>query len=257
MRFFSLLEEPGTLFPLSLVVPVCPLPLHSLLPLTIATVEIAGYVTRYLGSRDLENLTFFIIQTLAILVAPALLAASIYMVLGRLVVLVHAETYLPVRPTWLTKIFVGGDILSFIIQIAGSGMLSSNFSLGKAIILVGLAIQLIFFGLFVVSAALFYRRLDANPKPTTFRLDACSRKGGWRGVMHVLFLTSALIFIRSVFRFVEFTGDHDSPMMTSEAYIYICDSLLMVGVMAALLYLHPSEYIRAPKDMNSLEGEEL
>lgn len=129
MLFFYLLEKPGTLFPLSLVVPVCPpLPLHSLLPLTIATVEIIGYVTRYLGSRDLENLKFFIIQTLAILVAPALLAASIYMVLGRLVVLVHAETYLPVRPTWLTKIFVGGDILSFIIQIAGSGMLSSNFS---------------------------------------------------------------------------------------------------------------------------------
>ncbi|KAH6952027.1 RTA1 like protein-domain-containing protein [Fusarium avenaceum] len=219
--------------------------------------EIIGYATRYLGSKDLENLTFFIIQTLAILVAPALLAASIYMVLGRLVVLVRAEAYLPVRPTWLTKIFVGGDILSFIIQIAGSGMLSSNFSLGKAIILVGLAIQLIFFGLFVLSAALFYRRLDANPTPTTFRLDACSTKGGWRGVMHVLFLTSALIFVRSVFRFVEFTGDHDSPMMTSEAYIYICDSLLMFGVMSALLYLHPSEYIRAPKDMNSLEGEEL
>ncbi|VUC33688.1 unnamed protein product [Clonostachys rosea] len=228
------------------------------IPLVIGgALEIVGYLLRYLGSRDLESLVFFILQTLAILVAPALLAASIYMVLGRLVILVRAEAYLPVRPSWLTKIFVGGDILSFIIQIAGSIMMSSNFSLAKAIILVGLAIQLIFFGLFVFSAALFYQRLDKNPTPTAYRLDACSSKRGWRGVMHVLFLTSVLIFVRSVFRFVEFTGDHDSPMMTSEAYIYICDSLLMFSVMAALLYLHPSEYIQAHKNMNSLEGEEL
>ncbi|KAI8721678.1 hypothetical protein NCS52_00309900 [Fusarium sp. LHS14.1] len=80
---------------------------------------------------------------------------------------------------------------------------------------------------------------------------------GSKDLENLTFFIIQTLAIRSVFRFVEFTGDHDSPMMTSEAFIYICDSLLMYGVMAALLYLHPSEYIRAPKDMNSLEGEEL
>lgn len=39
-----------------------------------------GYLMRFLGSRDLTSLTFFILQTLLILVAPALFAASTYMV---------------------------------------------------------------------------------------------------------------------------------------------------------------------------------
>lgn len=179
------------------------------------------------------------------------------MVLGRLVVLVRAHSYSPVRPSWLTKIFVGGDVISFIIQLIGSGSLTSNFTLGKTVILVGLIVQLIFFGLFVGTAAVFYKRLGRDPTPTSLRLDSCSSKNGWRGLMHVLFLTSALIFIRSVFRLIEFTGDHDSRMMTSEAFLYICDSLLMFGVLAALLYLHPSEYLQSPKDMSTLNGEEL
>jgi len=41
------------------------------------------------------------------------------MVLGRLVLLLQAEKYLFIRRTWLTKIFVGGDVLSFIVQGAG------------------------------------------------------------------------------------------------------------------------------------------
>ncbi|CAG9981433.1 unnamed protein product [Clonostachys byssicola] len=219
--------------------------------------EIIGYVTRYLGSRDVANLTFFIIQTLCILVAPALFAASIYMVLGRLIRTVHAESYSIVRPSWLTKVFVGGDLVSFIVQLAGSGLLTSNFSLGKTIILVGLVVQILFFGLFLLAAMLFYRRLSTEPTPASERLDLQSKKRGWRGVMLVLFLASALIFTRSIFRLVEFTGGHDSPMLTSEAYIYVCDATLMFGVLVALIYLHPSEYVVYPRKSMRLEGEEL
>lgn len=57
------------------------------------------------------------------------MVASIYMVLGRLILLLHAQEHSPVRPSWLTKIFVGGDIISFLVQVMGSGMLSSNFTL--------------------------------------------------------------------------------------------------------------------------------
>ncbi|OBT54038.1 hypothetical protein VE04_03543 [Pseudogymnoascus sp. 24MN13] len=116
--------------------------------------EIAGYVTRYLASKEQSNIALFVVQTLCILVAPALFAASIYMVLGRLITLVRAEAYSPIRPTWLTKIFVLGDLLSFIIQIMGSGMLTNNFTLGKTIILIGLIAQIICFGLFVLVAVL-------------------------------------------------------------------------------------------------------
>ena len=59
-------------------------------------------------------------QTLSILIAPAFFAASIYMILGRLIVLVDGESHSPIRVKWLTKIFVGGDVLSFLAQSAGT-----------------------------------------------------------------------------------------------------------------------------------------
>jgi hypothetical protein len=66
----------------------------------------------------------YVVQTLLILLAPGLYAASIYMVLGRLIRLLDAEKLSPIRVNWLTKIFVLGDVLSFVMQGAGT-LLSS------------------------------------------------------------------------------------------------------------------------------------
>lgn len=61
----------------------------------------------------------YIMQSVLLLVAPALFAASIYMELGRIVLMVDGERALFIRRTWLTKIFVAGDVLSFLMQSSG------------------------------------------------------------------------------------------------------------------------------------------
>ncbi|KAJ5340331.1 RTA-like protein [Penicillium brevicompactum] len=218
--------------------------------------EIAGYICRFLGHDNTGAMTLYIVQTLTILVAPALFAASIYMVLGRLVRLVQSEAYSPISPSLLTKIFVGGDILSFVVQIAGSGLLTSNFNVGKAIILVGLATQIVFFALFVVCATIFHRRLSRVPTSTSLRLDQ-EHKMQWRDITRVIFIASALVFVRSIFRFVEFTGGMDSPMLKTEAYLYICDSTLMFLVLAVLVYWHPSKYIGTGVEHSRVHNEEM
>jgi hypothetical protein len=60
------------------------------------------------------------VQTILILLAPPLYAASIYMVLGRLVVYLQAERLSMVSVKWMTKIFVTGDVIAFIMQAAGA-----------------------------------------------------------------------------------------------------------------------------------------
>lgn len=65
-------------------------------------------------------------QSILLLVAPALFAASIYMELGRIVLLVDGESRCFMRRKWMTKIFVAGDVLSFFLQ--GGGMLAVFFS---------------------------------------------------------------------------------------------------------------------------------
>jgi hypothetical protein len=58
-------------------------------------------------------------QTLLILIAPALMAASIYMILGRIILLTEAEHLALIRRRWLTKIFVFGDVVSLLMQASG------------------------------------------------------------------------------------------------------------------------------------------
>jgi hypothetical protein len=84
-------------------------------------VEFGGYIARVFTAQETPNWSIgpFIIQHLLLLVAPALLAASIYMELGRIILLVHGEKHSIISRIWLTKIFVGGDIVSFLAQAIG------------------------------------------------------------------------------------------------------------------------------------------
>jgi hypothetical protein len=61
----------------------------------------------------------YIIQALFLLLGPPFFAASIYMVLGRLIRLLQADRYSVIRLNWLTKLFLFGDIASILLQGMG------------------------------------------------------------------------------------------------------------------------------------------
>lgn len=64
----------------------------------------------------------YIIQSMYILLAPALFAASIYMILGRIILLTGGECHSIIKQEWITKLFVMGDVLCFIIQSGGKNL---------------------------------------------------------------------------------------------------------------------------------------
>jgi hypothetical protein len=85
------------------------------------TVEFVGYAARAASARQAPDFTLtpYIIQSLLLLLGPSFFAASIYMVLGRIIRLTGGERHSMIRPSWLTKIFVIGDVLSFFVQSGG------------------------------------------------------------------------------------------------------------------------------------------
>lgn len=83
------------------------------------SVQVIGYVARAKAHFDQTSTTLYSIQTLLLLLAPTLYAASIYMVLGRIITFLNAPHLSVVPVKWMTKIFVSGDVLSFILQGAG------------------------------------------------------------------------------------------------------------------------------------------
>jgi hypothetical protein len=92
--------------------------IHAYLP---RPVEIIGYIGRAASSKQSPNWTLgpYLVQTLFLLLAPALLAASIYMFLGRIILVLQAESHALMKKKWSTKVFVTGDVLSFVLQGAG------------------------------------------------------------------------------------------------------------------------------------------
>ncbi|KAK4097697.1 RTA1-domain-containing protein [Parathielavia hyrcaniae] len=212
--------------------------------------EAVGYVGRAISATETPEWTLnpFIIQTLLILLGPALLAASIYMILARLIRLLGAEKYALIRPNWMTKVFVTGDVLSFFAQGGGGGLLAQAKSKedqerGEYIILGGLGIQVLFFGFFMVTTVAFHVRISKSPTPKSYSVT-----GPWQQHVAALYISSILIMVRSVFRMIEFGMGSDSVLMSHEAYLLGLDGALMLIVGVVFLWSHPSRALKGYKD---------
>ena len=99
------------------------------------------------------------------------------MILGYVILAVDGEHHSMIRKRLLTKVFVLGDVCSFMIQSTGAGLLTKKEKdapvTGKWIIVGGLVVQLFFFGFFMVVAATFYRRIGRQPtQPVEVRRDS-------------------------------------------------------------------------------------
>ncbi|RAH54087.1 RTA1 like protein [Aspergillus piperis CBS 112811] len=203
--------------------------------------ETIGYVGRLLSSLESPDYSTgsYAMQSALILIAPAFLAASIYMTLGRIIRMVQAEHYSVFKLKWVTKIFVAGDVLSFLMQASGAGLMvsgSSDPTTGEHIIIGGLFVQIIFFGFFIITALIFQMRLAKAPTSTSTELSHI-----WRRHMNALYISSILIFVRSIVRVVEYLQGYDGYLMKHEVFIYVFDALLMFLAMEVLQFVHPSQ----------------
>src|SRR5689334_12343578 len=110
--------------------------------------------------------------------------------------------------------------------------------MGKYIIIGGLAVQLVFFGLFMLVTVLFHVRITKEPTSRALCITA-----PWRQFILVLYATSALIMIRSIFRTIEYAMGQEGELMQKEAYLFAFDSALMFIVPVIFLYWHPSQIL--------------
>ena len=95
-------------------------------------VEIIGYIGRAIAHSNTTTMGLYILENIFILLAPTLFAASIYMTLGRVIRRVGAEHLSVIRVSRLTKTFVWGDVLSFVVQGNSPSLDSGLFSMGKS-----------------------------------------------------------------------------------------------------------------------------
>lgn len=177
-------------------------------------------------------------QYILILVAPALFAASIYMILGRIIRSTRGDKHSLIKPTRLTRIFVWGDVVSFWTQVAGGSLQSMkkfNKDIAQYIVLGGLVIQVLMFSIFAVIAVVWHRRIKI--RPTKASLADSQRR--WESIMYMLYAVSVMIMIRSIFRVIEYGMGREGYLLSHEWPMYAFDSALMVATTFGFGWWYP------------------
>ncbi|KAH8691167.1 RTA1 like protein [Talaromyces proteolyticus] len=195
------------------------------LPFAIGGIfEIIGYATRIDSHNNTGNLMPYCIQAVFILLGPALFAASVYMVLARIIRSVHAEDNSVLPIDWLTKTFVLSDVVTFLVQAGGSGMMvsSSLTNIGQGIVIAGLGLQVLSFCLFIATAYVFQRRMRHSPTAEAFDVAI-----PWKQHLYSLYAISALILVRSTFRVVEYSMSNEGYPLSNEWTLYVFDAVPM------------------------------
>lgn len=166
-----------------------------------------------MGKSKPNVLLPYIIQSLLILLAPILFAASVYMFLARIIRATNTAHYCIIRINSVTKVFVGGDILCFLIQAAGGGILAGSddkagSDLGKGVILAGLCLQMVIFGFFLVVAAVWQKRVNRHGAKMSGATSF-----NWLIYLQMLYIVSILITLRNLFRVIEYAMGRKSRLI--------------------------------------------
>ncbi|KAL3476040.1 RTA1 like protein-domain-containing protein, partial [Aspergillus californicus] len=199
--------------------------------------ETFGYYGRARSHNDRTGIGPWAQQQMLILCAPPLLAASIYMTLGRIITSLDAEHLTPIRPKRVTVLFVINDVLCLLTQLVGAGVQITGdanlMSIGIKAVLAGLVFTLVVFCGFIWVAAVFHRRLKGQPTGVSERVR------GWEGYMWVLYGVCACMIVRNLVRTIEFGSPAGSSVKETEVYIYIFDGGLMALMMGVWCFWHP------------------
>lgn len=115
-------------------------------------------------------------------------------------------------------------------------------SLGQDIILAGLFIQIVGFGIFIFVALLFHKRMYQNPTAVSLQADM-----PWQKHLYTLYFVSLLIMIRSIIRVTEYGQGNSGYILSHEIFLYIFDGTLMFIAVAVFNVIHPSELIPGRK----------
>lgn len=177
------------------------------------------------------------------------------MILGRLIRTVGASHLSLVPVQWVTRIFVTGDVIAFSLQAGGGGIQSAGtlelYEMGEKIIIAGLLVQIVVFGFFVITSFLFHYRLLKSPTTESLRGDI-----PWKRYLYVLYVSSFLILVRSIFRVVEYLQGNKGYLISHEIFLYVFDAILMALVMIVLVIWYV-EYLQTDRKTSAAGDVEL
>ena len=219
---------------------------------------VPGYVGRIMLHDNPWSSNGFEIQICCLIIAPAFLAAGVYLTLKHIVLEIGPEfSRLPAR--YYTWIFIGCDLLSLILQGAGGGTAatadpgSSLQNVGNNLMMAGIVWQvftlLVFAGL-VTDYVLRARARRAEWQPAAIKLTSSLKFQIFVAGLVLSFIT---IFIRCVFRIGEMANGWGNSIMQDEVDFVVLDSVMITIAALCLTAFHPG-WMFPPMQMHGKTG---
>lgn len=149
---------------------------------------------------------------------------------------------MPIRPSRITCFFVFGDIFSFLLQSSDGGLeasgSASSLKTDTDLILIGLAVQIVFFLTFTLLIIISDCR--------TFNKKSEPSEGNWKLLLRALEARCVLIMILSVYRVIEFVDGFNGYVLNHEASFYVFDALTIFFVQVLYNTIHPKRVLTLP-----------
>ncbi|KAI0651898.1 RTA1-domain-containing protein [Trametes meyenii] len=217
--------------------------------------EVVGWVARTKSSYDPTVRMPYIIQTSILVLAPTPFVAALFIGFGRIASRLGDE-YSRLSPRLYSRIFLTCDILSLFIQGGGGGMAATATSdpdkvrLGSNIILGGLIIQLISMTCFCYLMGEYawrraadrpFRKRDVTSGTPSHRVMDHSMKMLIVGIC----ISTVLIYIRSVYRTIEFANGFDGPIAHTQVLFNVFDGMMVTLAMYTLNFMNPGTLLKA------------
>ncbi|POR35144.1 hypothetical protein TPAR_04677 [Tolypocladium paradoxum] len=211
--------------------------------------ECLCFTLRALGARDQQESIYVTLSTLLFLLAPLWINAFVYMVVARLIKLLQPQKRAVGIPAqWLAKGFVSADIICFIIQAAGGGLMADQHNTeasetGRRVYMAGVGAQLACVMVFLVFNVMFHRDLMNH-----MRTGKVENRNRWtKPLMWAIYIVLVLIVGRIIFRLIEFSQGVSSSntILRHEEFQLYLDALPMLIALVALNLVHPGLVLEA------------
>ncbi|KAE8537618.1 hypothetical protein D1P53_006327 [Cryptococcus gattii VGV] len=201
-----------------------------------------------------------------ILLSPCAFLAELYILVPRMSISLDADDCLIINRKAIVALFITGDIITVLAQIAGTALQATFgelINIGVKCTLGGLLVQLACFGFFFTILIMFGIRLGRKhgQRPRwgqdSFRDTINCRARHWETLYYALIfsirLTNGQIImkIRTIYRVIEYAGGTKGPLAENEACFYILDTIPMLFLVGIFVFVWPPRCIEEPNGITS------
>ncbi|KAI9655871.1 MAG: hypothetical protein M1829_000473 [Trizodia sp. TS-e1964] len=212
-----------------------------------ALLFVVGFILREVGAYNYDKINIFISSTVFLLAAPPVYEGANYFILGR--ILYYIPYHAPLHPGRVVTTFLAfGAVIESLTgngaaKVANKEATVDQQNVGKALLKASLILQLATMAGFVAIAVKF----QINCQRNNLLNDKLKR------LLTVLYISSALITSRTIYRTVEYfqvaalanatSVDDISPIIKNEWFFWFFEVVLMYSNTTLLNVLHPARYL--------------